>query len=85
MSGCGQEARDAMVQQKLLFEEDGGHDPEREQNSCRGTGALQVHPASTESKATNVSLIRQIVQEETSWCEHGEPCTRAGVDPVSTG
>ncbi len=53
-----------MVQQKLLFE-DGGHGPDHERNSRRGHGVRQVHPASTDPKATNASLMRDVVQEET--------------------
>lgn len=64
MSGCGLETRMKMVQQKLPYK-NGGHDPERERNSRRGTGALQAHPASTESNATNAPLMKEVVQEET--------------------
>jgi len=53
-----------MVQQNLPYK-NGGHDPERERNSRRGTGALQVYPASTGSNATNASLMREVVQAET--------------------
>ncbi len=53
-----------MVQQKLLFES-GGHEPDREQNSRRGRVVQQVHSASTVSKAARVSLLEEVVQEET--------------------
>ena len=52
------------VQQKLLFE-DGGHEPDRGRNPRRGGVVRQVHPASTEPKATNASLMKEVVQEET--------------------
>jgi len=53
-----------MEQQKLLFE-DGGHEPDRGRNSRRGIGVRQVHPASTEAKATSALLLEEVVQEET--------------------
>ena len=53
-----------MVQQKLLFE-NGGHGPDRERNSRRGRVVQQVHPASTEPKATKATLLEEVVQAET--------------------
>ncbi len=53
------------VKQKLLFEEDGGHEPDRGRNPRRGPVVRQVHPASTEPKATSAPLMREVVQEET--------------------
>lgn len=52
------------MQQNIPYK-NGGQAPEREQNSRRGSAALQVHSASTEPKATNASLMMEIVQEET--------------------
>ena len=43
----------------------GGQEPDREQNSRRGSEVLQVHSASTEPNATNASLMKEVVQEET--------------------
>jgi len=53
-----------MVQLKLPFN-NASQAPDREQNSRRGSEALQVHSASKEPKATNASLIEKVVQEET--------------------